>query len=298
MKAKLQACRALALAAACVLCRTHAEEPSSCVTDPFSWTTFQVHVIAAPGDANGTAAKEILQSRFCREFGLSPCAVTDGGEGQLSISDDLTFDIPRANFSGVLPWLLQARWSHVLGSNGDLDLLLHPVSGCGSTVDSSNFSAGVGERFPFSPNHLYTSSSSSSDSEASMVSEAKRDEEEEKEDELWAAECSSDCSDDDLLCMEPYANHTTCSAASSVQAYHVHFSYFQNSNRSIYGKEDLFGDLATDFGLSWYPFHARLVLLGYPIASLLPLRSPCDPSPSFSLLTHRTHVRHMFPLKV
>ena len=80
---------------------------------------------------------------FCEEFQIANCEVTSGSDDEFFIFENLGFQIPRGQFASVIPWLMQQRWDQVSGF-ANVDLLIHPVSGCGVDIDARNFSASVG----------------------------------------------------------------------------------------------------------------------------------------------------------
>lgn len=195
----------------------HKQQPPAHTTcypkKPSQWQNYQAHVLWHAGDPASVAAKSVLQNMFCKQFGVSPCAVNRSSPStSLHIHEDLGFNIPRGLFSSVVPWLMQRRMGR-LGTGFDFDISLNPVTGCEET--DKQFSVFGGQRYSFNTNELMTSKQTTTPPTSYTADESSD----------WAYTCSYD---DKELCTTPYANNTTCSDAIHSPGFHLHLFFVNN----------------------------------------------------------------------
>ena len=113
---------------------------SSCQRPDVPLRSYHIHVLFAPSDEEKTAAALALQSRFIDAFGLlgmPNCTMSAGDPaphaGMCAFEVDwlpagpfptaqFSFFIPTANLTVALAWTTRHR--------GELDVLVHPNSGC------------------------------------------------------------------------------------------------------------------------------------------------------------------------
>ena len=220
----LSAAGLVALAAAC---------------DPKPAESFTIHVNHQPNDPRSVAAKDCLKKALCAKFGIAPCVVdAEGAASKLHLRADLSVSVPAARFQPVMGWMQQRRLGR-LGCGFDLDLALHPNSGC-PALDLAEHSVYVGQRYPANMNAIYASGGGAVAPAEVVPAAATAD-----DDDAWAFKCSDDAS---ALCGKgPFAPNTTC--RDSPLGTHLHLFYSANDAASVAAKDKFFKLASAALGL-------------------------------------------------